>query len=122
MEILAHTSIGGSLFHSRWGSVIETLQFGQCLVVLLFVIHQGLNARLLVEKGLAVEKERREDGSIRKQDISKSLRLALVSEEEEKLRMRAREAATIFGDQKLHQDHYIGGFVEYLKNGFAKQK
>ena len=36
--------------------------------------------------------------------------------------MRAREAAAIFGDQKLHHDHYIGGFVEYLKNGFTKQK
>ena len=122
MEILAHPSIGGSLFHSGWGSVIETLQFGHCLVVLPFIIDQGLNARLLVEKGLAVEIERGEDGSFRREDISKSLRLAMVSQEGEKLRMRAREAAAIFGDQKLHHDHYIGGFVEYLKNGFTKQK
>ena len=122
MEILAHPSIGGSLFHSGWGSVIETLQFGHCLIVLPIIIDQGLNARLLVEKGLAVEVERREDGSFSREDIAKSLRLAMVSEEGEKLRIHAREAAAIFGDPKLHQDHYIGGFVEYLKTGFAKQK
>ena len=122
MEILAHPSIGGSLFHSGWGSVIETLQFGHCLIVLPIIIDQGLNARLLVEKGLAVEVERREDGSFSREDIAKSLRLATVSEEGEKLRIHAREAAAIFGDPKLHQDHYIGGFVKYLKTGFAKQK
>ena len=45
----------------------------------------------------------------------------MVSEEGEKLRMRAREVATIFGDLKLHQDQDIGGFVEHHKNGVAKQ-
>ncbi|CAL5425951.1 unnamed protein product [Camellia sinensis] len=30
IEILAHSSIGGSLFHVVWGSMIETLQFGHC--------------------------------------------------------------------------------------------
>ncbi|CBI40427.3 unnamed protein product, partial [Vitis vinifera] len=121
MEILEHPSIGGSLFHSGWGSVIETLQFAHCLVVLPIIIDQGLNARLLVEKGLAVEVERREDGTFSREDITKSLRLAMVSEEGEKLRIHAKGAAAIFGDPKLHQDHYIGGFVEYLKNGIAKQ-
>ncbi|KAK9912462.1 hypothetical protein M0R45_036324 [Rubus argutus] len=66
MEILAHPSVGGSLFHSGWGSVIETLQFGHCLVVLPFINDQPLNARLLVEKGLAVEVKRNEDGSCTK--------------------------------------------------------
>ncbi|KAI4355114.1 hypothetical protein L6164_003918 [Bauhinia variegata] len=35
-EILAHPSIGSSLFQSGWGSVIETLQFGHNLLVLPF--------------------------------------------------------------------------------------
>ena len=115
MEILAHPSIGGSLFHSGWGSVIETLQFGHCLVLLPFIVDQGLNARLLVEKGLAVEIERSEDGSFSREDIAKSLRAAMVSEEGEKLRARAREAAAIFIDKRLQQEHYIGGLVKYLK-------
>ncbi|KAL5792346.1 hypothetical protein ACOSP7_000940 [Xanthoceras sorbifolium] len=114
LEILGHRSVGGSMFHSGWGSVIETLQFGHCLVVLPFIIDQPLNARILVEKGLAVEVERREDGSFTKDDIATALRLAMVSEEGEKLRVRAREAAVIFKDKKLHED-YVNTFVEYLK-------
>ncbi|KAL5792349.1 hypothetical protein ACOSP7_000943 [Xanthoceras sorbifolium] len=122
LEILGHQSIGGSLFHSGWGSVIETLQFGHCLVVLPFIIDQPLNARILVEKGLAVEVERREDGSFARDDIAKALRLAMVSEEGQKLRVRAREAAMIFKDRKLHQ-RYFDRFVDYLKvNVVKKQK
>lgn len=119
LEILAHPSIGGSLFHSGWGSIIETLQYGHCLIVLPFIIDQGLNARLLVEKGLAVEVDRKEDGLFTRNDIATSLRLAMVSEEGKQQRARAKEAAAIFGDWKLHQD-YISRFVEYLKNGVCK--
>ncbi|GLT79681.1 hypothetical protein SLA2020_511610 [Shorea laevis] len=116
MEILSHPSIGGSLFHSGWGSVIETLQFGHCLVVLPLILDQPLNARVLVEKGLAVEIERSEDGSFTREGIAKALKLAMVSEEGERLRIRAKEAAMVFGDQKLH-DGYFDRFVEYLKKG-----
>ena len=62
-EILTHSSIGGSLFHSGWGSAIETLQFENNLVVLPFIADQLLNARLLVEKDLAIEVKRNEDGT-----------------------------------------------------------
>ncbi|KAK9910346.1 hypothetical protein M0R45_034312 [Rubus argutus] len=120
MEILGHPSVGGSLFHSGWGSVIETLQFGHCLVVLPFIIDQPLNARLLVEKGLAAEVKRDEDGSFSKDDIAKTLRLAMVEEEGEQLRVNARKAAVVFGDQKL-QDQYLGAFVDFLKNNVAKR-
>ncbi|GMH00492.1 hypothetical protein Nepgr_002331 [Nepenthes gracilis] len=116
-EILAHPSVGGSLFHSGWGSIIETLQYEHSLVVLPFINDQGLNARLIVEKGLAIEVERREDGSFSRDDIAKALTRAMVEEEGERLRARVAEAVAIFRDGKLHQDHYIGGLVEYLKKG-----
>jgi hypothetical protein len=118
MEILAHPSIGGSLFHAGWGSVIETLQFGHVLVVLPFIIDQPLNAKLLVEKDLAMEIEKNEDGSICREEIAKTLNLAMVSEEGESLRERARDAAKIYGNHELHQS-YIDKFVEYLRNGAA---
>ncbi|KAJ4728234.1 UDP-glycosyltransferase [Melia azedarach] len=114
VEILAHSSIGGSLFHAGWGSVIETLQFGHSLIVLPFIADQPLNARFLVQKGLAVEVERKEDGSYTRDDIAKALYLAMVSEEGERLRERTREAANMFKDKKLHQV-YFDRFVEYLK-------
>ncbi|XVE73827.1 hypothetical protein DITRI_Ditri11bG0149900 [Diplodiscus trichospermus] len=81
MEILGHSSIGRSLFHCGRSFAVETLQFGDALVALPFVFDQPLNARLLVEKGLAVEIDRGEDGSYDKNDIAKSLRLAMVSPE-----------------------------------------
>ncbi|KAF7836674.1 putative UDP-rhamnose:rhamnosyltransferase 1 [Senna tora] len=113
MEILGHPSIGGSLFHSGWGSIIETLQFGHCLVLLPMVYDQGLNARLLVEKGLGVEIDRGEDGSFGRYDIAKALRTSMLSKT---LRSRAREVAAIFGDRKLHQEHYIGELVRFFKS------
>ncbi|KAJ8900502.1 hypothetical protein K2173_025279 [Erythroxylum novogranatense] len=116
LEILGHSSIGGSLFHSGWGSAIETLQFGHCLVLLPFIIDQPLNARLLVEKGLGVEVERDGDGSFNRHGIAKALKLAMISEEGQTLRSRAREASSIFGDSKLHNEHYIGKFVEFLRD------
>ncbi|KAJ7962439.1 UDP-glycosyltransferase [Quillaja saponaria] len=119
VEILAHPSIGGSLFHGGWGSVIETLQFGHALVILSFIVDQPLNARLLVEKGLAIEVKTSKDGSFTRDDIAKSLRQAMVLEEGLQLRIRAKEAAALFGDQKLHQDNYMAAFVRFLKNGVA---
>ncbi|XP_021279722.1 LOW QUALITY PROTEIN: putative UDP-rhamnose:rhamnosyltransferase 1 [Herrania umbratica] len=115
MEILGHSSTGGTLFQCGWNSVVETLQFGHTLVALPFVFDQALNARLLVEKGLAVEIDRAEDGSCDKNDIAECLRLAMVSEEREGLRARARAAAKVLGDQ----EKYIAHFVEYVENGVA---
>lgn len=121
MEILAHPSIAGSLFHAGWGSAIEALQFGHYLVVLPFVVDQGLNARFLVEKGLAIEVERGEDGSFRRSDIATAVRQAMVGKEGEGMRARSRDVAAVVGNRELH-DGYIAKFVEYLKNGDGKQK
>ncbi|CAL5338647.1 unnamed protein product [Camellia sinensis] len=113
-EILEHPSIGGSLFHAGWGSVIETLQFGHSMVVLPLIIDQGLNARLMVEKGLAIEAERSEDGSFSRDDIAKALKQAMVSKEGDEMRARLREAAKMAGHQKLHD----GDEHEDTKEGF----
>ncbi|KAG5538327.1 hypothetical protein RHGRI_019051 [Rhododendron griersonianum] len=100
---------------------IETLQFGHCLVVLPLIVDQGLNARFLVEKGLAIEVERGEDGSFRRSDIATALRQAMVGKEGEGMRARLRDVAPVVGDREIH-DGYIAGLVEYLKNGAGKQK
>nr|DAD22148.1 TPA_asm: hypothetical protein HUJ06_023611 [Nelumbo nucifera] len=123
LEILGHPSIGGSLFHSGWGSIIETLQHGHALVVLPFVADQGLNARQLVEKGLAVEVERsEEDGRFEGSDVAEALKKVMVDEGGESLRARAASMRAVFGDVKLHQDHYIGGLVQYLQQKQQKQQ
>lgn len=114
LKILAHPSVGASLFHSGWGSVIETLQHGHNLILLPFIIDQGLNARVMVDKGLGIEVERREDGSFTRDDIAGALRRAMLGDEAQKIRTRARKAARIFGDQRLQEEHYVSEFVKYL--------
>ncbi|KAJ8451040.1 hypothetical protein Cgig2_026849 [Carnegiea gigantea] len=96
-----------SLFHSGWGSVIETLQHGHNLILLPFIVDQGLNARVMVDKGLGIEVERREDGSYTRDDIAGALRRAMLGHEAEEIRTRARKAARVFGDQKLQEEHYV---------------
>lgn len=65
-------------------------------------------------KGLATEIKRCENGSFSRDDIANSLKHVMVSKEGEHMRIKAREATKIFGNQKFHQDNYIGGLVEYL--------
>ncbi|MED6176489.1 hypothetical protein PIB30_088654 [Stylosanthes scabra] len=114
-EILAHKSIGGSLFHSGWGSIIETLMFGRTLVVLPLIVDQPLNAKALVDKGLAIEVKRNdEDGSFSRDDIAKCLREAMILEEGDKLRINTREVAKVVGDLKLQHD-YMEAFVKFLR-------
>lgn len=114
LEILGNPSIGGSLFHAGWGSLIETLKFGHRLVVLPFLVDQPSNAKLLIEKGLALGVERREDGSFSRDDIAKALRRAMVSVEGERLTVQATGATSILNDKNLQED-YLGRFVDYLK-------
>ncbi|KAF7138574.1 hypothetical protein RHSIM_Rhsim07G0012000 [Rhododendron simsii] len=120
-EILAHPSIGCSLFHAGWGSAIEALQFGHCLVVLPFLVDQGLNARFLVEKGLAIEVERGDDGLFRRSDIARALSGAMVGKVGEGMRARSRDVAAVVGDREMHEG-YIVGLVEFLKSRIEKQK
>ncbi|ERN14368.1 hypothetical protein AMTRI_Chr13g123960 [Amborella trichopoda] len=115
-RIFAHPSIGGCLFHSGWGSIIEALSHGLALILLPFIIDQGINARLLGEKKLGFEVERNEDdGSFTKVSIAKALRFVMVEEEGEPLRVKAREMKPIFGNKEL-SDMYLDGFANFLKN------
>ncbi|RWR75700.1 UDP-glycosyltransferase 91C1-like protein [Cinnamomum micranthum f. kanehirae] len=114
-EILAHPAIGGSLFHSGWGSIIEIVQYGHALVVLPFINDQGLNARVAVEKGLAFEVERDEDGTFHRDAIANALKRVMVEDEGEQLRNKSREMMAIFRDHQLHQQ-YLNGLVDFLRN------
>ncbi|KAL6012623.1 hypothetical protein ACLOJK_003112 [Asimina triloba] len=115
LEISAHPAIGGSLFHAGWSSIIETLQHGHVAVVLPLANCQTLDARHLVDEGLAIQVQVNRDGSFHRDVIARSLRRAMIEEEGQKLRRRAMEMKHVFGDQKLHQD-YINRFIDFLKS------
>ncbi|GJX40070.1 UDP-glycosyltransferase 91D1-like protein [Tanacetum coccineum] len=74
LKILSHESIGGFLTHCGWGSIVEGLMFGHPLIMLPFLVDQGLNARVLVDKQLGIEVPRNDqDGSFTKDSVAKSI-------------------------------------------------
>ncbi|XP_058080731.1 putative UDP-rhamnose:rhamnosyltransferase 1 [Magnolia sinica] len=119
LEILAHYAIGRSLFHSRWGSIIETVQYGHALIVLPLANVQSLDARHLVDKGLAIQVEINNDGSFHRDAIARSLRWAVVEEEGESIKRKSMEVRPVFSDQKLHQS-YLNEFINFLKSSDGK--
>ncbi|XP_020598053.1 putative UDP-rhamnose:rhamnosyltransferase 1 [Phalaenopsis equestris] len=115
IRILSHASVGGFLTHGGWSSIVEGLGFGLAMVVLPMMFDQGLNARHMVEKGLAVEVPRKEDdGSFTRDGIAKSLRFAMVEDEGNALRKRAKECVDLFGDKELH-DLYVSQSIERIR-------
>lgn len=113
-QILAHKSVGGFLTHGGWSSIVEGMTMGRVMVVLPMMFDQGLNARNVVEKGFGVEVRRREeDGGFTGEGIAESLRLAMVEEEGEGFRTKAREWGELLGDDDLH-DGYVRKFINTL--------
>ncbi|ONK71335.1 uncharacterized protein A4U43_C04F7420 [Asparagus officinalis] len=114
IRILAHRSIGGFLTHGGWSSIVEGISFGLKMVVLPLMFDQGLNARNLVERGVAAEVPRNvEDGSFTGEGIAESLRLVMVEEKGETLRAKVREYRDTFGDMEM-QDKRLDDFIKYL--------
>ncbi|KAM3250981.1 hypothetical protein P3L10_005051 [Capsicum annuum] len=113
-KILSHSSIGGFLSHCGWNSVIEALCFGQVLIMFPVLNDQGLNARLLQQKGVGVEVPRNEkDGSFTSDSVAESVEFAVVSEEGESLRTNARKMSSLFGDRKRN-GQLVDDCVAYL--------
>ncbi|KAK9067339.1 hypothetical protein SSX86_014665 [Deinandra increscens subsp. villosa] len=112
-EILAHPSIGGCLFHSGWGTIIESLSFGLPLILMPMVADQGLCAKLLVEKGLGYEVPRNEDGSFTRDMVAESVKL-VIDDKSQTIREKASQMSSVFSDQNV-QNSYITSFVSYLQ-------
>nr|UAJ75040.1 glucosyltransferase [Crocus sativus] len=112
LEVLAHSAVGGFLTHCGLGSIIEGLHFGRPLILMPVRGDQGLNARLLEEKGIGVEVERKEDGSFTRNEVAKAVELVMVEEDGGSYREKAREAKG-FANKEC-QDKYVDKLVEYL--------
>ncbi|XP_059288734.1 UDP-glycosyltransferase 91C1 [Lycium ferocissimum] len=113
-KILSHSCIGGFLTHCGWNSVIEALCFGRVLIMFPVMNDQGLNTRLLQEKGVGVEIPRDEkDGSFTSDSVAETVKFAVVSEEGESLRANARRVSGLFGDRNRN-GQLIDDCVGYL--------
>ncbi|CAN4081977.1 unnamed protein product [Withania somnifera] len=113
-KILSHSSIGGFLTHCGWNSVIEALCFGRVMIMFPVMNDQGLNTRLLQERGVGVEIPRDEkDGSFTSDSVAECVKFGVVSEEGELLRANARQMSSLFGDKKRN-GQLIDDCVGYL--------
>ncbi|XP_059307391.1 UDP-glycosyltransferase 91D2-like [Lycium ferocissimum] len=116
LKILSHDSIGGFLTHCGWSSIIEGLMFGHPLIMLPFLVDQGLNARILEDKGAGVEVPRNEnDGSYTCDSVANSVKLVMVENDGKIIREKAKELSSIFGNKDLH-DKYIENLIGFLEN------
>ncbi|KAK7328192.1 hypothetical protein VNO77_22294 [Canavalia gladiata] len=114
LKILAHRAIGGCICHCGASSVIEMLHFGHVLVTLPYLLDQCLCSRELEEKKVAIEIPRNaQDGSLTRDSVAKTLKLAIVDEEGSTLRKNAKEMSKVFSSQELH-NRYIQEFVDSL--------
>ncbi|XP_071708655.1 UDP-glycosyltransferase 91D2-like [Rutidosis leptorrhynchoides] len=115
LQILGHQSVGGFLTHCGWGSIVEGLIFGHPLIMLPFLVDQGLNARMMVDKQVGIEVQRNEqDGSFTKDSVARSLTSVMANDEGKIYKVNAMELSQIFSDTKIHKK-YVDDFIEYLE-------
>ncbi|KAH0745253.1 hypothetical protein KY285_006910 [Solanum tuberosum] len=116
LKILSHESIGGFLTHCGWSSIIEGLMFGHPLIMLPFLVDQGLNARILEDKGVGIDVPRNEeDGSYTSDSVANSVKLVMVGNDGKIIREKAKEMSSIFDNKEL-QDKYIENLIKFLEN------
>ncbi|XP_058179636.1 putative UDP-rhamnose:rhamnosyltransferase 1 [Rhododendron vialii] len=116
LRILAHDSVGGFLTHCGWSSIIEGLQFGHPLIMLPFMVEQGLNARIFEKNQVGVEIPRDDrNGSLGRNSVADSIQLVMIQDKGQTYRNKARDMRVLFGD-KIRHEQYIDNFVEHLQN------
>ncbi|XP_022844179.1 UDP-glycosyltransferase 91A1-like [Olea europaea var. sylvestris] len=116
LKVLSHESVGGILCHSGLSSVVEALQFGKWIILLPFLLDQGLISSLLEEKKLGHEIARNElDGSFTKDAVANSLRLVMVEEGGKVYREKVKEMREMLSNKDI-QDGYMERFLDHLQN------
>ncbi|WMV53546.1 hypothetical protein MTR67_046942 [Solanum verrucosum] len=73
-RILNHSSIGGFISPCGWHNVIECLDFGVPIIAMPIHLDQPVNAKLMVELGVAVEIVRDDDRKIHREEIAETLK------------------------------------------------
>ncbi|XP_055823846.1 beta-D-glucosyl crocetin beta-1,6-glucosyltransferase-like [Solanum dulcamara] len=79
-RILNHPSIGGFVTHCGWNSSLESIEFGVPIIGIPMLYDQPLNARLLVEIGVAIEVPRDGNGNLDRVNITENIKRVISDE------------------------------------------
>ncbi|XP_060186072.1 beta-D-glucosyl crocetin beta-1,6-glucosyltransferase-like [Lycium barbarum] len=90
-RILNHPSTGGFISHCGWNSVMESVDFGVPIIAMPIHLDQPINARLIVELGVAVEIVRDDYGKIHREEIAEMLKEVIAGKSGENLRAKVRD-------------------------------
>ncbi|XP_006365665.1 beta-D-glucosyl crocetin beta-1,6-glucosyltransferase-like [Solanum tuberosum] len=114
--ILKHPSIGAFLTHCGWNSTLECIEFGVPIIALPmnFYSDQPLNARLIVENGVAVEMARDGNGKIHRGNVAETIKNVFFGEKNTGEDLR-RKVKGLRENIKLLREEEMDGVVKVLK-------
>ncbi|KAL3508052.1 hypothetical protein ACH5RR_033434 [Cinchona calisaya] len=110
-KILSHPSIGGFLSHCGWSSIMESISFGVPIIAMPMQLDQPLNARHVVEIGVAVEVIHDENGMPKAEEIARVVKEVVKENSGEDIRRRVRELSERI---QLNSEEEINTVVEHL--------
>ncbi|MCD7447233.1 hypothetical protein HAX54_026352 [Datura stramonium] len=113
-RILKHPSTGAFVTHCGWNSTLESIEFGVPILALPmnFYSDQPMNARLIVENGVAVEIARDANGKLHRGYIAETIKDVIFSEQiGEDLR---RKVKSLGESIRLLREKEMDGVVEVI--------
>jgi UDP-glucoronosyl and UDP-glucosyl transferase len=111
-SILAHPSLGTFLTHCGWSSLMEAMQSGVPILALPLNLDQPLNAKLMVEFGVAIEIPQQVFTNFKAKDVARAIRQMLHSEIGHSVRKKVEEMAEVMQHKGNHNE--IEGLVQKM--------
>nr|GMD64637.1 beta-D-glucosyl crocetin beta-1,6-glucosyltransferase-like [Ipomoea batatas] len=112
-KILNHPSIGGFVSQCGWNSALESINFGVPIIALPGFFEQPLNARCLVDLGVAVEIERDNGGKLRRDEMARVVGEVMGAGKRGETLKRNMEKMS--EDLKLRREEEIDAAVQELE-------
>ncbi|CAN4109114.1 unnamed protein product [Withania somnifera] len=89
-KILTHSSIDGFESHCGWNLISGSIDYGIPIIAMPMDLDQLMNAKLLVEIGVALEVERDDNGAFHTEDIARLIKDVTCGTSGDNLRCNVR--------------------------------
>ncbi|KAJ8528845.1 hypothetical protein K7X08_030494 [Anisodus acutangulus] len=116
-RILDHPSTGGFVSHCGWNSVMESIDFGVPIIAMPMHLDQPINARWMVEIGVAVEIIRDDEGKVHRKEVAQIIKSVICDKIGQHLRKKVKETSenlkSIRGEE---MDAAVEELTQFCKN------